>query len=587
MGKIITLDENTINKIAAGEVVERPASVVKELVENSIDAKASKISVEIKKGGITYIKVTDNGVGIAEDDVAIAFERHSTSKIKHSGELSAILSLGFRGEALASIAAVSNIEMITSTKDKAYGLRANVEGGHIQSIGQTGAPIGTSIIVKNLFFNTPARFKFLKKDATEAGYVSDIVSRIALGNPSIAVELINNGITIINTPGNGDLLSTITSIYGIEVGKSVLEISYKDDLLEIKGYVGEPKISRPNRNHQSLFLNGRYIKSKPVTSAIDEAFKTYVMRNKFAFAVLMIKINPSLVDINVHPTKMEVRFSADSDIYRGVYYAIKNSLSNNCKIKEIETDEPFELRKTTLPIEGIQSRIVSEQDGIISNDIEELQYTDSRIDLPVQEFREDVEIYSGIKDARLVGQLFSTYIVLQKDDYILLIDQHAAHERIMFEKIRENYLNNETMSQDLIVPIVINLTYQDLKTLEEHKEFFIKVGFIYEEFGNNSIIIRAVPYGEIGLNGKEYFLELLNIAESYTKRNYSDLIENILYNIACKAAVKANMRLEKDEVVELLKKLLTMENPYTCPHGRPTIVKIPKIEIEKIFKRKL
>jgi DNA mismatch repair protein MutL len=616
MSKIITLDESTINKIAAGEVVERPAAVVKELVENSIDAGATRINIEIKKGGISFIKVSDNGSGIEEDDVVIAFDRHSTSKIKHSTELSSIMSLGFRGEALASIAAVSKVEMVTRTKSKPYGIQINLTGGNIENISQTGAPIGTLIAVRDIFYNTPARFKFLKRDATEAGYVSDIVNRIALSNPSISIKLESNGSTIINTPGNNDLLSTIVSIYGTDVGKSVLEINYNDDLVSITGYAGEPKISRSNRNYQSIFVNGRYVKSKLITSAIDEAYRTYLMKNRFAFVVLKIEINPVAIDINVHPAKMEVRFSDESRIYRAVYHAIRNTLLSGSKIKEIKVDDNSKLTNSSIKSEDIeavnyrQTSILDEsnQRGIFQNSalpVEKMQnsptidsnklvlkengkhYDSLNAQQDIQNIETETNISRDIKDARLIGQLFSTYIILQKDDYIFIVDQHAAHERIIFEEIKRRFSNNEPMSQTLIVPTVIDLTYQEIKTLDEHRDFFNKLGFIYEEFGNNSIIVRAVPYGEVSEDEREIFLQLLDIATTYVKEDYNVITDRALYKIACKAAVKANMSLENEETMEMLKKLSMLENPYTCPHGRPTIIRISKAELEKIFKRRL
>lgn len=398
MGKIITLDEGTINKIAAGEVVERPTSVVKELVENSIDAGATRIDIEIKKGGISFIKILDNGSGIEEDDIVIAFERHSTSKLKHSDELPSILSLGFRGEALASIAAVSKLEMITRTKNNPYGIKIYIEGGNIVNVSQIGSPVGTSIIVRELFYNTPARFKFLKRDATESGYVSDIVNRIALGNPPISLKFISNGASIIHTPGNSDLLSTIVSVYGIDIGKSVLEIDYKDDLVTITGYAGEPVISRSNRNYQSIFVNGRYVKSKLIASAIDEAYKTYLMKNKFAFAVLKIEINPAAIDVNVHPAKMEIRFSDESGIYRAVYHAIRNALLSGGKILEIKEKT---LKETPIetPIESTMENKKENKIGIATeNKIETT--TGNEIETPIEIIAENKN--SSIKKVKIL-----------------------------------------------------------------------------------------------------------------------------------------------------------------------------------------
>ncbi|NSW89958.1 MAG: DNA mismatch repair endonuclease MutL [Firmicutes bacterium] len=594
MGKIITLDEGTINKIAAGEVVERPASVVKELVENSIDAGASRINVEVKNGGVSFIKVIDNGSGIEEDDVIIAFERHSTSKIKHSDDLSSILSLGFRGEALASIAAVSKVEMVTRTLNKPYGIQIYVQGGNIEYIKQTGAPVGTSVIVKDLFFNTPARFKFLKKDTTEGGYVSDIISRIALSNPGISFKLVSNGATIIHTPGNNDLLSTIVSIYGTDIGKSVIEISYKDDLIRITGYAGGAEISRSNRNYQSLFVNGRYVKSKLVTSAIDEAYRTYLMKNRFAFIVLKIEIDPSAIDVNVHPAKMEVRFSDEQSIYRAVYHAVNNALSRGSKIIEVKTEKETFFKESSpgyvnqdiqaQPGQNLYKYSPDKQSPVVQNRVQKNEDIENE---SLRNLEAQNSISRDITGAHIIGQLFSTYVLLQKDDYLLIIDQHAAHERIIFEEMKSRFSSNKPMSQTLMVPVVINLTHQEIKTLDENKEFFNRLGFIYEEFGNNSIVIRAVPYGGCDGNEKEMFLELLDIVTSPVKENNNIITDRALYKIACKVAVKANMNLDNKETLEMLKKLSGLGNPYTCPHGRPTIIKISKDELEKMFKRRL
>jgi DNA mismatch repair protein MutL len=594
MGKIIALDEGTINRIAAGEVIERPASIVKELVENSIDAGASKIDVKIKRGGIPFIRVWDNGSGIEKEDVRAAFERHSTSKIKHSTELSSVLSLGFRGEALASIAAVSKVEMVTRTESTSYGTKINLAGGNIIDISQVGASVGTLITIKDVFYNTPARFKFLKRDSTESGYVADILNRIALSSPSISIGLENNGTKVINTPGNNDLLSTIVSIYGTEVGKSVLKIEYEDELVSITGYAGKPEISRSNRNHQSIFVNGRYTKSKILTAAIDEAYRTYLMKNRFAFLVLKIEINPSTIDINVHPTKMEVRFSDESNIFRAVYHSINNTLIRESKIREInsgismnkEENDNFKKNINTLgnndepklPLEEVNNFLIGEVNKSYNN----LEIREDVLDTEAK-----TDISQSIGGAKLIGQLFSTYIVLQKDSNIFVIDQHAAHERIVFEELKKKYFNNEPLSQGLISPYVINLTYQELKAFGEHKDFFNKLGYIYEEFGNNSIMIRALPYGEAFEDEKENLLQLLDILIDSVKEDYNAIIDKVLYKIACKTAIKANMNLKGEETKELLKKLLTLDNPYTCPHGRPTAVKISKDEIEKIFKRRL
>jgi len=688
MGKIIILDENTANKIAAGEVVERPASVVKELVENSIDAGADTISVEIKNGGIKYIKVSDNGSGFDSDDVEIAFERHATSKITSAADLDAVTSLGFRGEALASIAAVSNVQLVTRTRENPVGMMVEVSGGVIKDVKQTGCPVGTTIVVKDLFFNTPARYKFLKKDNTEAGYVSDIISRIALGNPGISFSFINNGSKVIHTPGNNDLLSTIYSIYGKDIAKSMVEINYEDELVRITGYAGKPEISRSNRNHQSVYVNGRFVKSKVVTSAIDQAYKTLLMKNKYAFIVLKIMINPLFTDVNVHPAKMEVKFSNEQDIFRSIYHAVNNAILNQSPIKEFYADkfitkqfrnnnrrlidekyyqqeinissdknsrihepeqrsehrpeqssviEPEKKHEYTqnnqyvqeyeneteqqllVPQEeqGLKKEHVSEHKVLVQEQIEqsrvpmlgneqEIGVQEDKQEINIQEKKQEINMQEHLpepeeehaeeleceqsqqqllSEMKIVGQVFSTYIILQGNDYLLLIDQHAAHERIMFEKLKDHYYNNKPLAQELISPFVLQLTYQECKLLEDEKQFLQKIGYIYDDFGNNSIILRSVPYGSDEYSIKETFMEVLDYLGNVRGKDRTSAAEETLYTIACKSAVKANKKLNEIEIKNILKELSKLKNPFTCPHGRPTIIKITKNEFEKMFKR--
>lgn len=625
MGNIVILDENTSNKIAAGEVVERPASIVKELVENSIDAGAGNITVEIKNGGISFIKVTDNGLGIDEDDVEIAFERHATSKIRNSDDLDSISTLGFRGEALASIASVSKVQLTTRVQRNSYGMYLEVHGGLIKDVRQTGCPVGTTFVIRDLFYNTPARFKFLKKDSTEAGYISDILNRIALGNPHISFRLLNNGSTIVHTPGNNDLLSAIFSIYGKDIANNVYEVNYCDQNVKIKGYAGKPEISRSNRNHQSIYINGRYIKSKVITSAIDEAYKTFLMKNKFAFVVLDVQINPLFVDVNVHPTKMEVRFSNEQEIFRSIYHAVNNAILNKADIRTVKLDEKnkdyFKLNKSTLPeIKYTQQSLIADKDTGVREEPSNIEFTNNsqKNDLPVNKLIKteinDEKIYKKIPEsqqtiqyknvvpvnglpveensneqflsyAKLVGQIFSTYIVLEDNDNMMLIDQHAAHERLMFEKLKKKFHNNESLSQLLLTPVVIEVTHQELKFLENEKIFFDKLGFIYENFGNNSIILRAIPYIDNGINVKQTFMEVVDHLMNSWNSNFNIIAEDALYTIACKAAVKANNKLDAMEIEYIMKELARIENPYTCPHGRPTIIKISKYELEKKFKR--
>jgi DNA mismatch repair protein MutL len=692
MGNIVILDENTSNKIAAGEVIERPASVIKELVENSIDAGATSINVEVKNGGITYIKVSDNGSGIKEDDVEIAFERHATSKIRNADDLDSIMTLGFRGEALSSIAAVSSVELTTRIRENPYGIYINIKGGSVKEVKQVGSPVGTTFVVKDLFYNTPARYKFLKKDSTEFGHISGILNRLALAKPEIAFKLVGNNSIALHTPGNNDLLSVIFSIYGKDVSKNVLPMSFDDGKLKITGYAGKPEISRATRDYQSIFINGRFIKSKIISAAVDEAYKTMMMKNKYPFIVLKIELNPMMVDVNVHPTKMEVRFSDEQEIFRSIYHAVSDALLRTPLIRDIQLAEKSEsifkmkdkgLPKTdytqqNIPLEGMsvkeagdinvslhkktqidkglksesndifgdktniikkeESRGIKADDSGIKISCEKEQGTPDKtgekpqgneqaVFLPdekkeeifnkricqkehiaavtrqergddiIQEKGRRVEeraeagrpeeksIDNCLKDAAIVGQVFSTYILLQKENELILIDQHAAHERIMFEKIKNKYQNREPLAQMLIAPVVFDLTFAEIKFLDEMKDYFNKLGFIYESFGNNSIILRAVPdIGDLS-SVKELFLEVLDKVLKKNTRETNIIDEETLYTIACKAAVKANKKLDKTEITGILEGLGNMRNPYTCPHGRPVIIKLSKNELEKMFKR--
>jgi DNA mismatch repair protein MutL len=656
MGQIVILDENTSNQIAAGEVVENPASVVKELIENSIDAESSNITVEIQKGGISLIKVIDNGCGMEEDDVLIAFERHATSKIRSSNDLDGILTLGFRGEALASIASVSVVELTTRTKDKSFGSYVRVKGGVVEEVSQAGCPVGTTFTVKDLFFNTPARFKFLKRDSTEAGYISDIVNRIALGNPHISFKLVNNKKTVVHTPGNNDLLSTIFSIYGKDTAKECIKVSYKDDMFKIDGFAGKPSISRATRSWQSIYINGRYIKNKTISAAIDEAYKTSLMKNKFAFVVLNIEINPVLVDVNVHPTKMEVRFTNEQDVFRAVYYAINNALLSESLVKNIEVENKNNIFKyetdskkdeyvqqgirdiKNKPIEYIETKKAqinekskkkesdihyadnlntaesntaelntAELNTIESNTAEsntvELNTIESNTaesntvelntlnsitgDKKEESKTEKKEVIADdiFINSKIIGQIFSTYIILQSGENLVLIDQHAAHERIVFESLKKKYHKEENLAQYLLEPVVIELTSQEIGFINDKNEMLNKLGFIIENFGDNSIILRSVPANSESGKVKEAFLDVLDFLMSENKKDNVYIAEEILYKMACKGAVKANEKLESIEIKNILKKLSQIKNPYTCPHGRPTIIKITKYELEKMFKR--
>lgn len=684
MGKIIILDENTANRIAAGEVIERPASVVKELVENSIDAGATVISVEIRSGGIKLIRVTDNGSGIAEDDAEISFERHSTSKIRKPEDLEHITSMGFRGEALASIAAVSTVEMLTRTANSVQGISMKVKGGHITGKNPAGCPVGTSITVRELFFNTPARYKFLKKDSTEANHVADILSRIALGHPDISFKLSNNGETVLHTPGNGDLKSVVFSIYGADTVRNLLDVNCRGDYACIRGYAGKAEIARSNRTRQVIFVNGRYIRNKTISAAIDAAYVTFLMKNRYAFVLLDIMINPAAVDVNVHPSKMEVKFSNELDIYRAVFHAVNNALLSGSGVRSVP--EPWKSREAgvvpgggALPGGGtihgdgivpvretsITGREISDGgtvtgvgttpgsgtlskdgalpgdgttpgggaisgDGILPENRIALEFGKTReitsataygpLDfentvqkLPNEDFRmtemgyprtesnEYLQVssdnggaglltesnagFSLFNGTRIIGQAFHTYILIEGKDELFLLDQHAAHERIRYEELKKAYENKEMYSQMLIDAVHVELMAGEYRFALDEEPFFERLGFTYESFGKNSLIIRSVPFLENGINIRDMFVQILDFVMNGKNGEKSVIADEALYKIACKSAVKANKRLNEKEIEALLEKLAGLENPYTCPHGRPVLFRLKRYELEKLFKR--
>lgn len=607
MGNIIILDENTSNKIAAGEVVERPASVVKELVENSLDAGASVITVEIRNGGVSYIKVMDNGTGMEEDDVVIAFERHSTSKIRHADDLENISTIGFRGEALASIAAVSSVQLTTRTGKNPHGTSIEIQGGNVINVKPSGCPVGTTIIIRDLFFNTPARFKFLKKDTAEAGMVSDIISRIALGNPQVSFKLTSNGSVLLHTPGNGDQKSTIFSVYGKDTAKDVYEVK-ADERIKLTGFVGKPEIARASRNHQTIFINRRFVRSKIITSALDEAYSTFLMKNKYAFAVLNLEINPAIVDINVHPSKMEVKFSNEQEVFKAVYHAVHNALLSQTQIRSASPAEsiknPYRMETSFVKPEYRQQSIDYSKSGTFEEDIL-VKETEKKIELKGDdnsfEFEKQIVVTQGseepvlveekqenrsglLTDAKIVGQVFNTYIILQQDEELLLMDQHAAHERVVYEDLKERIEKSVPIAQTLMSTFVLELTPQELKYLEEEAGTFARLGFEYEPFGSNAVILRTAPYAD-DLNPREVFLELLDFFMSSGRTDKKNASDEAIYRIACKTAVKGNKRLDELEIKKLLQRLAVLENPYTCPHGRPSAIKISRYGLEKMFKR--
>ena len=777
MGNIVLLDDLTINKIAAGEVIERPASVIKEMVENSIDAGANNITVEIKNGGISFIKVTDNGKGIAQDDLEIAFERHATSKIRTADDLDVVTSMGFRGEALASIAAIANVEMVSKTEEQQVGYKVVVEAGDILSKEEIGCQKGTSITVRNLFFNTPVRYKFLKKDYTESGYIEDVITRIALVNPNIAIKLINTGKTVIQTNGNGDIKSVIYSIYGKDVATGVMPVEYAYDDIQVSGVIGKPEIARSNRSNQLFFVNKRYIKDKTLSAATEQAYKGLIPIGKFGFVVLNITINPAKVDVNVHPAKLEVRFEDESKIFQSIYHAIKDTLlkgelvastekqeinqnkeeiskglydfrknetekieqytNEESKIKtnnivqdiynkaqqnvqtqavkvphvnlgeggpvntadvleqlkklqeniqkEVETDPSIKLNSNYIQMreqQENQTKVetsgenevkvenntdtenanISEQkletpteikenteteieentqiDNTKSNEIKPEETPEEKIEenqqeevKPTEKFdemyaklfgtkpisQEQTETKSNLQEEvipiktevpsidmkkenvsifeqneeyqkptyKFIGIVFNTYIILEIDKEMYILDQHAAHERIMYEKVKNNYYSDSSKdSQMLLLPDIITLTHKEMEIAKDNMDMFEKAGFSLEEFGENTIKLTGVPTVCIDLDNKELFLETLDEINTVARTAKQEKEERFIATVACKAAVKANMVLTREEVESLMDKLLALPNPFTCPHGRPTAIKMSKYEIERKFARK-
>ncbi len=797
MGNIVLLDDLTINKIAAGEVVERPASVVKEMVENSIDAGATNISIEIKNGGISYIRITDNGKGIAPDDMEMAFERHATSKIRNANDLNYIKSMGFRGEALASIAAIANVEMISKTKIANTGNKIVVEAGNVLSFEEIGCPQGTTITVQNLFFNTPVRYKFLKKDYTESGYIEDYVTRLAIVNPNIAFKLINAGKIILQTSGNGNLKDVIYAIFGEDITKSVLNVDYPYENIKITGVVGKPEIARSNRSNQMFFINKRYVKDRILSSATENSFKGLIPIGKYGFVILNIDMDPAKVDVNVHPAKLEVRFDDENKIFKAVYHAIRdtllkaeliadtketvqsyndNTFSNNNtksgitdlfrKIKKEDKQEEkiennaiydiytkktmesknsinigerrneieekrkeavkeliamqqrlkqeaennpnlhtnidalisktqqmqgvskseyytneensnnqteLEMKETCAEYEPISSiQIINENKEQENNieqktDIEKVEVIEQNIEqetaeenihntqdintneetktftneeieemmdklenmknvernpefesmyekifgkLPAstieeqQQEKEKINAYELIKDDnkvsifenieefekptyKLVGIAFNTYIIIEIEKELYIIDQHAAHERVMYEKVKENYYSSDKKdSQMLLLPDVITLTHKERDILKDNEDMFIEAGFVFEEFGDNTIKLIGVPDICLELNTKDLFLETLDEINTVARTAKQEIEERFIATVACKAAVKANMDLTNEEVDQLMNDLLKLPNPFTCPHGRPTAIRMDKNDIEKKFARR-
>ena len=821
MGKIVLLDDLTINQIAAGEVIERPASVVKELVENSIDAGAKNVTVEIKNGGISYIRVTDDGSGILPDDMEIAFERHATSKIRQASDLEEVKSMGFRGEALASIASIAKVELVSKTEDSEIGYKVEAVGGDVTDKHEEGASKGTTITISELFYNTPVRYKFLKKDFTEAGYIEDIINKIALANPDVAIKLINGGKTVVQTNGSGQIVDVIYSIFGKEVSQNILDVDYEYEDMHVTGVIGKPLLNRSNRSNQIFFVNNRPVKDKTLTSATEQAFKGLTMIGKHPFAILNLEMDPKLVDVNVHPTKLEIRFQEEQKVFKAIYHAIKETLLKSDLISDpnkdysaeedegkevnkeitnkdrlaawslnkeddkseekevIDTKPNFDEFKSTMTnmdaekrkefmaqisnaktteeiIEGVKkfsSFVKEDAENVIANkdaaeDIKEKVEEDVKVEEPVkaleedkeeikdevkeniaeeyaddkveekiedkveekeeefeakndeeikdenkeekftgltaddlkqinEESMDDVEVKEDInkddtdndnveeeikatepvnvveenkeevkveepevelsfeemykkmfgrdiveakkeydektrkddglitpinnnelslfekKDEkvlpyRYVGIAFRTYIILTMNDELYFMDQHAAHERILYEKVKANfYKSGEKDSQIMLLPDVINLSNKEMGIYRDNKDMFARAGFIVEEFGENTLKLTGVPEFCLNFNTKEIFLETLDEIDTVSRTAKQEIEDKFLATVACKAAVKAHMVLSREEVDSLISQLIKLPNPFSCPHGRPTIIKMTKDDIEKKFHRKL
>lgn len=671
---IQVLDQHTIDKIAAGEVVERPASVVKELVENAIDSGANAITIEIKEGGISFIRITDNGCGIPAEEVETAFLRHATSKITSIEDLLTASSLGFRGEALSSIAAVAQVELITKTSDALTGVRYEIHGGVEQTREEIGCPEGTTFIVRNLFYNTPARRKFLKTAMTEGGYINELVEQIAMSRPDISFKFVNNGQNKLNTSGNGNLRDIIYHIYGRDISGNLLPIEAEREDMHISGFVAKPYVSRGNRSFEHYFVNGRYIKSPIITKAIEEAYKTFVMVHKFPFVVLNLEVDSKLLDVNVHPRKMEMRYGRGEELYKFIFEEIRHVLLQKELIPEVSKTpskagqksfvkqqsipEPFEAKRKAQmqaeqqkPVESISQGNISQnsisqgnisqngnnQSNTSPSSISEINISEGYINADKSQAScvRDEEIYnnnfmptdlagdsknqetrtspslqeaihlqeaeskgeqmtwfsSGFlsEDARpkhrLIGQLFQTYWLIEYQDSLFILDQHAAHEKVMYEKLMKQYQNREVISQQIAPPLVISVNPRQLAALQEHQKLFEDMGFQMEGFGGREYMLRAVPLETYGLAAQDIFIDFIDsLLEEGTHLNM-DLFIYKIATMACKAAVKGNMTLSTREADALIDELLKLENPYNCPHGRPTIIAMTETEIEKKFKR--
>lgn len=645
MAEIRLLDSNTIDKIAAGEVVERPSSVVKELVENAMDAGADAITVEIRDGGCSFIRVTDNGDGIEKDQIRKAFFRHATSKIRTAEDLYHIHSLGFRGEALSSIAAVSMVELITKTKDSLTGIHYRLDGGVEKEFSEIGAPEGTTMIARELFFNTPVRKKFLKTPATEGSYVSDLMEHMALSRPDVAFQFMVNGNVRFHTSGNGDLKEIIYRIYGREIAGQLLPFHAQMEGVSIDGFLGSPSVVRSNRNFEFFFVNGRYIRSPLLSKGLEAGYKAWLMQHKFPFALLHLTSDPENIDVNVHPSKMEVRFSDQPGLYAFLEEQVREAMHRREMIPDVKLDEPAAGRKKEQPapkeqkVKEEQTKRETQKETVVppmppvaprkpvpaadegrkagpekevspnpepaarekkekpeapqpfetarrSRQLqeEEAQYTVSEA--------KQMELFDGkllseeaAKSYQIIGQVFDTYWLVQYEERLLIIDQHAAHEKVKYEALVKKLREGQVDSQNLAPPMILNLSAMEAHTLQEYGDYFARMGFEIEDFGGNAVAVRAVPCDLYGHYEKDFLQGILDELEEEPPRGTPAIIAEKLASMACKSAVKGNMRISTKEMGALLDQLLSLENPYHCPHGRPTIITMSKYELEKKFKR--
>ena len=616
MPNIAILNQETIDKIAAGEVVERPCSVVKELVENAIDAGSTAITVEIKEGGISFIRITDNGCGIERDQVAVAFYRHSTSKIRSAEDLLTVKSLGFRGEALSSISAVARVELITKTYDELTGTRYVIEGSKELSNEEIGAPDGTTFIVKDLFYNVPARRKFLKTAQTEGSYISDMVEKLALSHPDISFKFINNNQTKLHTSGNGNRKDIIYHIFGREISSSLLEVKHECEYFKVEGFIGKPVITRGNRNYENYFINGRYVKSNILSRAIEEAYKSFLMQHQYPFTVLYFTFFSEL-DVNVHPTKMELRFDNNNEIYVELCDTIYAILSHKEMIPEVPVDstpapkkivheykepipEPFEKRRIN-EVRAAESRSVYGQS--VTSAVKDYSAIEPAVKTPkTSTAYEPAQVVTGTqqtlgdydkvfltesakKQFSIIGQLFKTYWLIEFEDKLYIIDQHAAHEKVLYEKTMARLANKDFTSQRISPPIVMTLDARESEMLEKYRPQIEQFGYEVEHFGGKEYMISAIPDNLFNIDMKDLFIEMLDDFSNATGRQTPDIITEKVASMSCKAAVKGNDKLTLPEINELIDELLSLDNPYNCPHGRPTIISMSKYEIEKKFKR--